>query len=406
MKEKIVIVGSGIAAVSAVKIIHEINPQSKITIFGEEKFYPYYRIKISKGLLGNLEEEKLLVQKKQWYTENNVKLYLDKKVVGLDPKKKEITLTDGARISYSKLLLANGASNFTPPIKGIDKVGVFTLRNLDGAFKILDYLKDIKTILLIGGGVQNLEIADAISKNGKRVIIVEFASRLMPRQLDEFASNTLRKSIESQGVEVMLDTQIQEILGEGKVEGFITRSGVQGSCDMVIYSTGTIPNIQIAHDIDLEVNKGILVNERMETNINDIFAAGDVSEFNGKVYGLWGIAVQQGKIAGANICNKGLIFELPPPVTSLDAFGISIFSMGDIEECLDTDLLVQMQNDGNRYYKLFIRNNHIVGTIVLGDAKKFMSIKSLIENKIEVNFVKGAHYSVDEFIQIIRNDKK
>lgn len=103
-----------------------------------------------------MEEEKLVVQKKQWYKENNVKLYLDKKVADVDPKKKEITLTDRTRISYSKLLLANGASNFTPPIKGIDKVRVFTLRTLDGAFNILDYLKDIKTILLIGGGIQNL----------------------------------------------------------------------------------------------------------------------------------------------------------------------------------------------------------------------------------------------------------
>lgn len=108
----------------------------------------------------------------------------------------------------------------------------------------------------------------------------------MPQQLDEFASNRLRQSIEAQGVEVMLDSQVQEVLGEGKVEGFITESGVQGSCDMVIYATGIMPNIQIAHDIDLNISKGIVVNERMETNIDDIFAAGDISEFNGKIYGL------------------------------------------------------------------------------------------------------------------------
>lgn len=116
--------------------------------------------------------------------------------------------------------------------------------------------------------------------------------------------------------------------------------------------------------------------------------------------------MQQGKIAEANICNQGLTFEIPKPVTSLDAFSISIFSMGDIEECPDKDLLVEVQDDGHRYYKVFIRNNHIVGTIVLGDSKKFMSIKGLIENKIEVNFAKGAHYSLDEFIEIIRNEKK
>lgn len=402
MGEKIVIVGSGAASISAVKTIHEINPQSEIMIFGDESFYPYYRIKISKGLLGGLEEEKLLIQKKQWYASNNIKLSLGKKVVGLLPDKKEVTLEDGTSVSYSKLLLANGASNLTPPIKGIDKPGVFSLRTLEGAFKISDYIKDIKTILLIGGGVQNLEIADVLSRNGKKVIIAEFFPRLMPRQLDNFASDRLRNSMAAQGVEVLLDTQVQEILGDGKAEGFTTKSGVQGSCDMVIYSTGIRPNTGIADKTSLMVNKGIVVNERMETNINDIFAAGDVSEYNGRVYGLWSIATQQGKIAGANICNQGLTFKSPAPVTSLDAFGISLFSVGDIEERPGTDLLIDSKDESNSYCKLFIRDNHIVGTIVLGDNKKFMAIKNLIENKVEVSFDKVIHYSVDGFIEMFR----
>lgn len=403
MEEKIVIVGGGAAAVSATKAILDINPQSEIIIFGEERFYPYYRIKISKGLLGGLEEEKLLIQKKQWYESNNVKLYLDHRVVSLIPQKKKIILENGTSLSYSKLLLANGASNLVPPVRGINKSGVFTLRELGGALTVSDYLKDVKTILLIGGGVQNLEIANVLSKDGKKVIIAEFSSRLMPRQLDGFASDRLKQSIEAQGVEVLLNTQVQEILGDGKVEGFITESGTQGSCDMVIYSTGIIPNIHIAHDTDLEVNKGIIVNERMETNIKDIFAAGDISEFSGRIYGLWGIATQQGKIAGLNICNKGLIFQQPVAVTSLDAFNISLFSIGDIEENQHTDLLVESQDENNKYCKIFVRGNHIAGAIVLGDNKKFMAIKSLLESNKKVDFDKSVHYSVDEFIEMLRN---
>lgn len=405
LEEKIVIIGSGIAAISAAKAIREMRPDSEIIIFGEEKFYPYYRIKISKGLFGNLEEEKLLIQKKQWYKDNNIQVHSDNKVTAIDTKNKEVTLEDGTRVTYTKLLLANGASNLTPPIKGIDKPGVFNLRTLDGALKILDYLKDVKTVLLIGGGVQSLEIANVLSEGGKKVIIAEFASRLMPRQLDEFASDKLKQSIEAKSIEVMLDTQVQEIFGEEKVEGFISKSGVQGACDMVIYSTGIMPNISIAQNTDLEVNKGIVVNNKMETNMKDIFAAGDVSEFNGRIYGLWGMAMQQGKIAGANICSKGLIFEPLPPVTSLSAFGISVFSMGDIEGDQDVDSLVEVLEDEHKYYKIFIRNNHIVGTIVLGDNKKFMVIKSLIESKIEVNFNKSTKYSIDEFIEILNNKK-
>ncbi|MBA8934515.1 NAD(P)/FAD-dependent oxidoreductase [Clostridium beijerinckii] len=405
LEEKIVIIGSGIAAISAAKAIREIDKQSEIVIFGEEKFYPYYRIKISKGLLGNLEEDKLLIQKKKWYTDNNIQVYSDNKVTGVDTKNKEAILENGTRVPYTKLLLANGASNLTPPIKGIDKPGVFNLRTLDGALKILEYLNNVKRVLLIGGGVQNLEIANILSECGKKVIIAEFASRLMPRQLDEFASDKLKKSIEAQNIEVMLDTQVQEIFGEEKVKGFITKSGAQGACDMVIYSTGIMPNVSIAQNTDLEVNKGIVVNNKMQTNMKDIFAAGDVSEFNGRVYGLWSMAMQQGKVAGANICNQDLIFEHSAPVTSLSAFGISVFSMGYIEGDQDIDLLVEGSDNEHKYYKILISNNHIVGTIVLGDNKKFMVIKSLIENKIEVNINEAAKYSIDEFIEIISNKK-
>ncbi|OOM77844.1 NADH-rubredoxin oxidoreductase [Clostridium sp. BL-8] len=177
----------------------------------------------------------------------------------------------------------------------------------------------------------------------------------------------------------MLNTEVKEILGEGKVQGFITKSGVQGTCDMVMFSTGIVPNIQIAHNTEVKVNKGIVINNRMETNIKDIFAAGDISEFNGKVYGLWSIAMQQGKIAGANICNQNLIFEPPAPGTSFDAFGISAFSLGDIEENQDTNSIVEKIDDENRYYRIFIRNNRVIVTIVLGNAKKFMALKSIIE---------------------------
>nr|WP_243116449.1 FAD-dependent oxidoreductase [Fonticella tunisiensis] len=381
LNKKIVVVGNGAAAVSAVKAIRNIDQQSEILVFGEEKFHPYYRIKLSKSLLGGLDEEKILIQNKQWYESNNITLCLGQRVVGLAPEKKEIILQSGASVSYSRLLLANGASNLTPPIEGIDKLGVFTLRSLNEAFMVIDYLKNIKTVLLIGGGVQNLEIANVLCKSGKKIIIAEFAPRLMARQLDDFASNKLKQSIESHGVEVMLNTQINEILGNDKVEGFITQEGIQRSCDMVIYSTGIMPNIQIAQNTSLSISRGIKVNERMETNVNDIFAAGDIAEFNGRVYGLWSIATQQGKIAGANICNQGLIFEPPAPVTIMDAFGLSLNSIGDIEERQDTELLIEVDDKNNRYYKLFIRNKRIVGAIILGDTKKFMTIKNFIEKK-------------------------
>lgn len=405
MNEKVVIIGSGAVAVAAIKAIREVNHESKIVVFGEEKFYPYYRIKISKGLLSGLEEEKILIQNKKWYIDNNIELHLDKKVLKIVPEESVIVLQDGSSITYSKLLLANGASNITPSIKGINKTGVFTLRSLDGAYKIINYIKDSEKILLIGGGIQNLEVANILSKNGKKVIVAEFASRLMPRQLDDFASNWLRESIESQGIEILLNTQIQEIIGEDKVTGYSTQSGILGSCDMVIYSTGIISNTEITQGTEIEIGKGIKVNDRMTTNIPNIFAAGDVSEFNNRVYGLWSIATQQGKIAGANMCNRDLTFEIPVTATTIDAFGLSIFSMGDIEESSVTDQLIEVDKENSKYTKIIIQDNHIIGAIIIGDSKKSMLLKKHIEIKTEVNFNKSNKLSLDEFIQMLKNTK-
>jgi len=377
----IVIIGGGVAAVSAVKAIREIDSDTKIFIFQNEKYYPYYRIKLTKGLLDNLEEDKILIQKKDWYELNNVVLNLDSEVVGIDAIKDEIILADGNRFGYTKLLLANGSKNFIPPIDGIDKENVYTIRKLDNIREIQDNIDDKKTILNVGGGIQGIETCWSLNKHGKNAIIAEVQERLMPRQLDKRASEILKTAIEAFKTKVQLNTQIVKILGEKKVEGIQTRDGESIDCDMVIFSVGIRANKELIENTEVKTNIGVIVNERMETNIKNVYAAGDVAELNGRIVGLWSIAIEQGKTAGYNIAGRDVAYTAAVPVTILNAYNIALFSMGEVDESLCDNTIMEESPDGLSYKRLFIKDNKIIGAIVIGDNKYSTILKNSIEKK-------------------------
>lgn len=404
MTKKIVIVGSGIAAITAIEAIRELDLESDIYLIGEEKFYPYYRIKLSKGILDELEESKILIQKKEWYEQNKVKILIGKKVVNVNIDNHEVLLCDSSKIKYDKLLLANGASNSIPPIQGIDKKGIYTLRSLDNALNIKDRLSESEQVILIGGGIQALEMAWILHQHGKKVIVVELLSSLMPHQLDNKASEMLKNIIQGYGIQVLTKTTVIEIIGDTKVEGIITDKKMELKCDMVIYSTGIKPNIDLIEDTKVETARGILVNSKMETNIRDIYAAGDVAEFNNQIAGLWSIATAQGKVAGYNIAEKEAVYENTASVTTLNAFNISLFSMGCTDEIKSTKALIEENINENQYKKIFIKNNKIVGAVVIGDIKQSSLLKAAIEKEILLDEDDLSNTSVADLLDKLKNN--
>ncbi len=405
MKEKIVILGNGIAALSAIKAIREVDSISEIHVYGEEPYYPYNRIRLSKGLLSALEEDKILLQKKEWYKTNHVNMYIGKKAVFLDPLTQIITFQDGSQTDYTKLLIATGASNAIPPIKGIEKKGVFTLRTLEDAQRITSQQKQGSSFLNIGGGIQGLETAWILSQLHKKVIVAELLPRLMPKQLDHKASTIVEKVIQAQDIEVLTNTQISEITGNACVQGFLTADNENHPCDTVLYSIGICPNTHGFTDTNLMINKGIVVNEKMQTNIPHIYAAGDVAEFQDEIYGLWNIAIEQGKIAGYNMVGKESYYTPITPVTTLTAFGISLFSMGIVDETKSTHVVMEDQSEQNMYSKIFIRNQTVIGAIVIGTIKSSPALKSAIENKIPLGDLNFSNVSVETLIEIIKKNK-
>ncbi|RKD31939.1 NAD(P)/FAD-dependent oxidoreductase [Thermohalobacter berrensis] len=406
MSEKIVIVGNGIAAITAIKSIRQIDTVSEIHLFGDERFYPYNRVALSKGLINKLEEDKILLQKKDWYKENNVNLNIDTKVVSINTDRREVELSKGTKVSYTKLLLANGAKNRVPPVKGINKKGVLTLKTLQDARKIIDEIKDMETIVNIGGGIQGLETAWTLSKLGKKVIIAEISERLMPKELDKKASKILERAIKNHNIKVMLNTEVNEVLGENKVKGFKTKDGIVIECDGVVYSIGIKPNIDILEGTGIETNYGVIVNEKMETNVKDVYAAGDVAEYDNNIYGLWNIAIGQGKVAGYNMVGKEAIYEHIVPVTRLSAFNLSLFSMGDVNEADASEILVEDNSEKNSYKKILIKDNKVIGAVVIGNIKSSPVLKKAIENETDLSGIDYKNMSIDEFVDTLKSKKR
>ena len=259
-----------------------------------------------------MKEEELIARKEDWYAGHNITLKLNTRVSGAIPGEKILLTADKEQIGYDRLLLATGSHSFIPPIKGSDKKGVFALRSVQDARDISSWAGKVEQVVLIGGGLLGLEAGNALRRLGKKVMVVEFFPRLLPRQLDVDGAGRLQKIMEGMGFSFRLGAKTEAIVGAEGVDGVRLEGGETLSARMVVISAGVRPNMELAKDLGLDHDKGIQVNERLRTSVPHIYAAGDVAEFRGMPYGIWPAAMEQGKIAGANMAG-GICFIMEPP---------------------------------------------------------------------------------------------
>ncbi|PGU92493.1 NAD(P)/FAD-dependent oxidoreductase [Bacillus thuringiensis] len=397
MEKNFVIIGSGVAAVNAAKTIREYDKGSNIFIFGEEPSLPYKRIKLSKDLYSDLHSEKVLIKKKKWYQDNHISVFINTKVVKINTDEQFIVTSNEAVFSYHKLLICTGANNRRLEINGINKKNIFTIRDMKEADELKGHLEDKESVVTIGGGVQGLETAWSILKDGKKVSIVEVAPLLMRRQLDTKSSLLLKRKIEKEGVKVYLNTSIDLILGKESVTGIKMNDNSQINCDSIVYSIGVTPNTKLVHDTAIKLNRGIVVDEKMRTNIDSVYAAGDVAEVNNEIEGLWGTALEQGRVAGSNMVSKTAIYKKEIPTTIFNAFNVSLFSIGVVnEEQCDTTIV---EEDGKeKYTRLFIKDNKIVGVISLEGVAASIPYKSAIEKHVSLEGIDLLNTNISEIM--------
>lgn len=380
------IVGNGVAGTTAAENVRKQDKEGKITIVTDEDFPFYWRLRLNEYLAGDLTEEALAAKKAQWYGDQRIDLKLKTLIAGADPNEKVVFTEDKQRLSYDSLLIATGSHSFIPPIKGSEKEGVFALRNIQDARGISVWAKDIEDVVLIGGGLLGLEAGNALLKLGKKVTVVEFFPRLLPRQLDVDGAQRLQKVMEKMGFSFRLGARTQEISGTDQVTGVLLEGGESIPSKMVIISAGVRPNLELAEPLGLENDKGIKVDEYLRTNQTDIYAAGDVAEFRGMPYGIWPAAMEQGQIAGTNMGGGNLVYKGTTMANSLKVAGVDLASAGNIDA--ENEKESRVFTDDKVYKKIVMENNQIIGCIMLGDTKAFNKITKAMSEKKDISQVK------------------
>ncbi len=389
-EEHLVIIGGGIAALSAAEAIRKRNTTASITLLSEEEDIPYYRPMLSDYLSEELAEERLYIKSLAWYEENKIELRTNSRVASIDGTNRQLIMENGARFGYDKLIIATGARSNIPPIPGADKNGVFALRNIADARKIKAELAEGKKAVVIGGGVLGLEAVSEMVSLGMQVSVVEFSERIMPRQLDKSASLRLQKLIQDQGVMLYLGMGTEEILGDENAKAVKLNNGQIIEADMVLLSTGVKPNIELARDAGIETDRGIVVDAGMHTGMSGVFAAGDAAQFEDKMIGLWPIAMEMGRIAGANAAGDWVEYKQPPISTMLAAFDMELFSIGEVNLPTEEMRITETYDPIENYYKKsFLKDGVLIGEIIMApEVKTESSLASLgkdASGKLKVN---------------------
>ena len=370
------VIGSGVAGISAVKeIIKEKNENDKITVVSKEKYPFYYRPRLIEYLSGEVDIDDIIINDKNWFEKNNINLNLEEKVINIIPEKKKV-VSEKNSYNYDKLLLANGAHCFVPPIKGADKENVFTLRNAEDAEKIYKTALEKEKAIVIGGGLLGLESAYNLSQAGLDVTVMERGSYLLNRQLDEKGAKTLQNILEEKGLNFVLNASTEEIKKKADELEVIIKEKGEYSAGLVLLSTGVRSNISLVKDTDMEVNRGIIVDKKMKTNYKDIYAAGDVAECNGKVYGIWPPSMKQGKIAGKNMIGGSSEFDGYVSSYSLKVAGVSLVSKGIID---NEEFESEITSKNEKYKKIIWKDGKIIGIILIGDFDNKNELISKVE---------------------------
>jgi len=378
---KYLVIGNGIAGTTAALHIRKFDASGEITIITEEDLPLYSRIRLPEYLAGAIDEKKLLLFNDVWYKQNKISLITNNRVASIDPGTKQICLDGNARIPYDKLLVATGSRASVPALRGVEKKGIFTLRTIADARRIKEYAEKAISMVILGGGVLGLEIGNALRNIGKSVTFVEFFPRLLPRQMDVEGSRIFRGKLESYGLRFMLDARAEEVLGDASVEGLMLQDGRSVRGQMLILSAGIKPEISLFSSTGISLGKGVPVNDRMETELPDVYAAGDAAEHRGTVYGIWSAAEKQGEVAGINMAGGNTIYMGTTPSHSITVAGIEVLSAGEIDVDCKLPSLVFRDKEKGIYKKIVIRDNCVAGCIFCGDTTGRKEIVTAVREK-------------------------
>ncbi len=389
---KFVIIGNGVAGRTAARTISTAALRAQIEIYTDEPHPFYLRPRLISFLAGRLRLEDIYQYPPEWYANRDIVVYLGASVAEVDVPGKRILLKDGGKASYDRLLLATGSRPFVPPLEGIGKDGVFTLRSIEDVLAIKRYAEEClsagsREAVVMGGGLLGLESANALTSLGLQVTVLERGPWLLHRQVDHEGSVVLQEQIERLGIRFALGAASESILGNDGVSGVLLQNGMTIPASLILCSAGVRSSLDLAKRAGLAVDKGVLVDDQMRTSAEHIYAAGDVAEYEGELPCIIPVAVEQARVAAANMVEPGsATYRGTVPSTTLKVVGLDLTSIGVIaphEEGYEE--LRKLDRDKGVYEKLVLRDGCVVGAILLGDRKRVPSVTKLIKRRTDVS---------------------
>ncbi|WP_026671462.1 nitrite reductase large subunit NirB [Alkalihalobacterium bogoriense] len=388
-KQKLVLIGNGMAGVRAIEEIIKVGGKDKfeITIFGSEPHVNYNRIALSTVLQGDTTIKDIELNSLEWYEENNITLYTSETVMKLDKEKKTIVTDKGREVSYDYAIIATGSHPFMLPLPGADLEGVIAFRNIKDCEMMIEAAENYKKAVVIGGGLLGLEAARGLINLGMKVDVVHIQDYLMERQLDQDAGRLLRIELEKQGMNFLMPKLTSEIVGRKRVKKIRFKDGTETTADLVVMAVGIKPNVDVAKASDIEVNRGIVVNDFMETSADGVFAVGECAEHREIVYGLVAPLWEQGKVLAKRICGEdaGVGYEGSVLSTKLKVSGVNVFSAGEFMDDGSTRSVRVYDEFEGIYKKVMIRDNKVVGAVLFGDTKEGPKLFNMIQDGADVS---------------------
>ena len=396
---QIIIIGNSAAGLNALETFRKYDNNSKVILISKELGPAYSKVLLPYYLREKISYDKLFLTDNNYYQELNAETYFGCEVTRIDDRNNYVVLDNGTILSYDKLLIATGADPVKPPIQGINGSGIYHMWTLSDAEVLDPYYHKGKRVLILGSGFVSLQAAWSALNRGMKVSIYELAPRIMPQVLDAKAAEVLEQKILEAGAELKVNITTEKI--ERNIDGTLTvfAKGLDPlTVDLVIVGTGVRPNLGFLEGSRIKTNKGILVNNRMETNLSGIYAAGDVAQGptvfgdNHAICALWPTAVEEGKVAGANMAGVDTIYQGSLNMNVTEMFGITVASMGKFIEDESNRIEEYANCDNSRYIKIVYKGDIPLGSVVVGssdDVELLGLLRPLIRNnKLPDQFIK------------------
>jgi nitrite reductase [NAD(P)H] large subunit len=389
-KQKLILIGNGMAGTRFLeKLFEQKNCSYDITVFGSEPHGGYNRILLSPLLSGEQTLNDIVTHPVEWYENNNINFQKGKTIVSVDRENKLVSDIDGHDYSYDKLVIATGSNPFIPPIPGHQLAGVHSYRTIEDVDAMLSVSETKSNAVVIGGGLLGLEAAYGLKMRGMNVTVLHLQSVLMENQLDDVASDLLISSLENKEIAIKTEASTEKINGIDHVESVQLYDGTIIPADMVVIAVGIRPNISLAQSIGLSCERGILVNDQLQTSDPDIFALGECVQHQGTTYGLVAPLYEQAEICADYLCgNEKVEYSGSITATGLKVTGVSLFSAGQFMSDEDCKVVKLIDEKKGIYRKLVVKNNRLIGALLYGDVTASLWYQNLIQTKEDITPVK------------------